>query len=99
MPAKPHSIFVRRILHCIGTCSGEGVRAVTSDRGQSGRRLTSDASVCRLQEQLLLSVIPAYIAAEVKRGIMVKMADVRAADKATKKQFHDLHVQRHNNVR
>ncbi|XP_043192777.1 adenylate cyclase type 2-like [Amphibalanus amphitrite] len=50
------------------------------------------------QEQLLLSVIPAYIAAEVKRGIMVKMADVRATDKTAKKQFHDLHVQRHNNV-
>ncbi|XP_037067948.1 adenylate cyclase type 2-like [Pollicipes pollicipes] len=49
------------------------------------------------QEQLLLSVIPAYIAAEVKRAIMLKMADVRV-EKSAKKQFHDLHVQRHNNV-
>ncbi|XP_014292581.2 adenylate cyclase type 2 isoform X2 [Halyomorpha halys] len=50
------------------------------------------------QEQLLLSVIPAYIAAEVKRSIMLKMAD--ACQEVTNKQtrFHDMYVQRHNNV-
>lgn len=50
------------------------------------------------QEQLLLSVIPAYIAAEVKRSIMLKMAD--ACQEMTNKQtrFHDMYVQRHNNV-
>lgn len=50
------------------------------------------------QEQLLLSVIPAYIAAEVKRSIMLKMADAcqRAGGQTTR--FHELHVQRHNNV-
>ncbi|XP_067644332.1 adenylate cyclase type 2 isoform X2 [Eurosta solidaginis] len=54
------------------------------------------------QEQLLLSVIPAYIAAEVKRSIMLKMADAcqRAGGQATTSatRFHELHVQRHNNV-
>lgn len=54
------------------------------------------------QEQLLLSVIPAYIAAEVKRSIMLKMADAcqRAGGQATSSatRFHELHVQRHNNV-
>ncbi|KAK9720557.1 Adenylyl cyclase N-terminal extracellular and transmembrane region [Popillia japonica] len=49
------------------------------------------------QEQLLLSVIPAYIAAEVKRSIMLKMAD--ACQEVTNKQsFHEMYVQRHNNV-
>nr|XP_036216570.1 adenylate cyclase type 2 isoform X1 [Bactrocera oleae] len=54
------------------------------------------------QEQLLLSVIPAYIAAEVKRSIMLKMADAcqRAGGPSTTSatRFHELHVQRHNNV-
>ncbi|XP_054736031.1 adenylate cyclase type 2 isoform X1 [Anastrepha obliqua] len=54
------------------------------------------------QEQLLLSVIPAYIAAEVKRSIMLKMADAcqRAGGQTTTSatRFHELHVQRHNNV-
>lgn len=52
------------------------------------------------QEQLLLSVIPAYIAAEVKRSIMLKMADAcqETCKKPTKQQFHELYVQRHNNV-
>ncbi|XP_050442319.1 adenylate cyclase type 2 isoform X2 [Adelges cooleyi] len=51
------------------------------------------------QEQLLLSVIPAYIAAEVKRSIMLKMADA-CQDDVTNKQtrFHEMYVQRHNNV-
>uniref|UniRef100_A0A182JXV6 adenylate cyclase n=1 Tax=Anopheles christyi TaxID=43041 RepID=A0A182JXV6_9DIPT len=51
------------------------------------------------QEQLLLSVIPAYIAAEVKRSIMLKMADAcqRAGGQA-QTRFHEMHVQRHNNV-
>ncbi|XP_025425157.1 adenylate cyclase type 2 isoform X2 [Sipha flava] len=50
------------------------------------------------QEQLLLSVIPAYIAAEVKRSIMLKMADAchDVANKQTR--FHEMYVQRHNNV-
>ncbi|CAL4064102.1 unnamed protein product, partial [Meganyctiphanes norvegica] len=54
------------------------------------------------QEQLLLSVIPAYIAVEVKRHIMGRMArechDGQPAMLQPKKQFHDLYVQRHNNV-
>ncbi|EDV97789.1 adenylate cyclase type 2 isoform X2 [Drosophila grimshawi] len=54
------------------------------------------------QEQLLLSVIPAYIAAEVKRSIMLKMADAcqRAGGQASTSatRFHELHVQRHINV-
>ncbi|XP_037933392.1 adenylate cyclase type 2 isoform X2 [Teleopsis dalmanni] len=54
------------------------------------------------QEQLLLSVIPAYIAAEVKRSIMLKMADAcqRAGGQSNTSatRFHELHVQRHNNV-
>ncbi|XP_046807359.1 adenylate cyclase type 2-like [Lucilia cuprina] len=54
------------------------------------------------QEQLLLSVIPAYIAAEVKRSIMLKMADAcqRAGGQTNSSatRFHELHVQRHNNV-
>ncbi|KAF8774677.1 Adenylate cyclase type 2 like protein [Argiope bruennichi] len=51
------------------------------------------------QEQLLLSVIPAYIAAEVKRSIMLKMADAcQSANSHSKQRFHELYVQRHNNV-
>ncbi|CAB4067621.1 ADCY2 [Lepeophtheirus salmonis] len=48
------------------------------------------------QEQLLLSVIPAYIAAEVKRNIMLRMAD--ACQEGTKQRFQEMYVQRHNNV-
>lgn len=67
------------------------------------------------QEQLLLSVIPAYIAAEVRRRIMLRMTDDlrttrddgrrREATLGTtpsaqpRMQFHELYVQRHNNVR
>ncbi|XP_043482985.1 adenylate cyclase type 2 [Leptopilina heterotoma] len=51
------------------------------------------------QEQLLLSVIPAYIAAEVKRSIMLKMADAcHEASKHKQTRFHEMYVQRHNNV-
>ncbi|XP_055530208.1 adenylate cyclase type 2 isoform X2 [Wyeomyia smithii] len=52
------------------------------------------------QEQLLLSVIPAYIAAEVKRSIMLKMADAcqTAGGQSGRTRFHEMHVQRHNNV-
>lgn len=51
------------------------------------------------QEQLLLSVIPAYIAAEVKRSIMLKMADAcQTKPSHSKHRFHELYVQRHNNV-
>ncbi|XP_059607594.1 adenylate cyclase type 2 [Phlebotomus argentipes] len=52
------------------------------------------------QEQLLLSVIPAYIAAEVKRSIMLKMADAcnHQAGGGQTTRFHELYVQRHNNV-
>ncbi|XP_015594006.1 adenylate cyclase type 2 isoform X2 [Cephus cinctus] len=51
------------------------------------------------QEQLLLSVIPAYIAAEVKRNIMLKMADAcQEVSKHKQTRFHEMYVQRHNNV-
>ncbi|RWS30033.1 adenylate cyclase type 2-like isoform X2 [Leptotrombidium deliense] len=54
------------------------------------------------QEQLLLSVIPAYVAAEVKRRIMVKMTNVgnehQTQVSSSKQRFHELYVQRHNNV-
>lgn len=50
------------------------------------------------QEQLLLSVIPAYIAAEVKRSIMLKMADACQQGNQSQTRFHEMHVQRHNNV-
>lgn len=54
------------------------------------------------QEQLLLSVIPAYIAAEVKRRIILKMTNSYAGDDVyrppCKQRFHELYVQRHNNV-
>ncbi|XP_022248786.1 adenylate cyclase type 2-like, partial [Limulus polyphemus] len=51
------------------------------------------------QEQLLLSVIPAYIAAEVKRKIMLKMADAcQTPTTQAKQRFHELYVQRHHNV-
>ncbi|XP_058793557.1 adenylate cyclase type 2 isoform X2 [Phymastichus coffea] len=43
------------------------------------------------QEQLLLSVIPAYIAAEVKRSIMLKMADAcQEASKHKQTRFHEI---------
>ena len=49
------------------------------------------------QEQLLLSVIPAYIAAEVKRSIMLKMHECQSTGQS-QTRFHEMHVQRHNNV-
>lgn len=49
------------------------------------------------QEQLLLSVIPAYIAAEVKRSIMLKMHECQSTGQP-QTRFHEMHVQRHNNV-
>ena len=51
------------------------------------------------QEQLLLSVIPAYIAAEVKRNIMLRMADACQDGSAKSQRFQEMYVQRHNNVR
>jgi len=56
------------------------------------------------QEQLLLSVIPAHIAAEVKRNIMARMTDEAAAAKKDSgghkgQRFQEMYVQRHNNVR
>ncbi|CAG2168590.1 unnamed protein product [Oppiella nova] len=52
------------------------------------------------QEQLLLSVIPAYIAAEVRSRILRRMQDSLTSDGAHKpsQRFHELYVQRHNNV-
>lgn len=51
------------------------------------------------QEHLLLSVMPAYIAAEVKRSLMLKMTDSYSAQQRQTAQFQDLFVQRHSNVR
>nr|XP_045618593.1 adenylate cyclase type 2-like [Procambarus clarkii] len=52
------------------------------------------------QEQLLLSVIPAYIAAEVKTPMLRLAGETteQPVNTQPKKQFHDLYVQRHNNV-
>ncbi|BET03242.1 CurlyCc [Nesidiocoris tenuis] len=50
------------------------------------------------QEQLLLSMIPAYIAAEVKRNILLKMTDACVGKYNKQSRFHDMYVQRHNNV-
>ncbi|XP_014665401.1 PREDICTED: adenylate cyclase type 2-like [Priapulus caudatus] len=54
-------------------------------------------------EQLLLSVIPAYIAAEVKRGIVLKMhqssTDIsRRPSAPPSSMFHEMYVQMHKNV-
>ena len=52
------------------------------------------------QEQLLLSVIPAYIAAEVRRRILTRMTtETTDIYHSNNKRFHELYVQRHNNVR
>ncbi|XP_063696616.1 adenylate cyclase type 2 isoform X2 [Culicoides brevitarsis] len=48
------------------------------------------------QETLLLSVIPAHVTAEVKKSIMTKMAEANIHQQTTR--FHEMHVQRHNNV-
>ncbi|KAK4877004.1 hypothetical protein RN001_009510 [Aquatica leii] len=50
------------------------------------------------QEQLLLSVIPVYIAAEVKRSIMIKMSEACHEGPNKAQTFHEMHVQRYNNV-
>ncbi|KAK1123292.1 Adenylate cyclase type 2, variant 2 [Melipona bicolor] len=51
------------------------------------------------QEQLLLSVIPAYIAAEVKKSIMLKMANAcQEVSKHKQTRFYEMYVQRFNNV-
>uniref|UniRef100_A0A224XHA5 adenylate cyclase n=1 Tax=Panstrongylus lignarius TaxID=156445 RepID=A0A224XHA5_9HEMI len=91
---------------CTGICVGIYYRRMTEsahERTFVGTRTCIESRVkleCEKeqQEQLLLSVIPAYIAAEVKRSIMLKMAD--ACQEVTNKQtrFHDMYVQRHNNV-
>ena len=46
-----------------------------------------------------MSVMPAYIAAEVKRSLMLKMTDSYSAQQRQTAQFQDLFVQRHSNVR
>ncbi|XP_050728840.1 adenylate cyclase type 2-like [Eriocheir sinensis] len=53
------------------------------------------------QETLLLSVIPAYIAVEVRNRLMSRLAGKCQqvdAPAQPRKQFQDLYVQRHNNV-
>uniref|UniRef100_A0A336MDX2 adenylate cyclase n=1 Tax=Culicoides sonorensis TaxID=179676 RepID=A0A336MDX2_CULSO len=50
------------------------------------------------QETLLLSVIPAHVTAEVKKSIMTKMAYASNIQQQQATRFHEMHVQRHNNV-
>ncbi|CAG9770971.1 unnamed protein product [Ceutorhynchus assimilis] len=87
-----------------GSCTGLYYRHLTEEahrRTFVGTRTCIESRVkleCEKgqQEQLLLSVIPAYIAAEVKRSIMLKMADACSEHKT--QTFHEMYVQRHNNV-
>lgn len=50
------------------------------------------------QEQLLLSVIPAYLADKVSKSIVQSSSGEKINSKHHK-LFHDLHVQVHDNVR
>ncbi|XP_045105938.1 adenylate cyclase type 2-like isoform X2 [Portunus trituberculatus] len=56
------------------------------------------------QEHLLLSVIPVYLAFEVRKHLMSRAAGActqgssQQDNAPPKRQFHDLYVQRHNNV-
>ncbi|KAK8383534.1 hypothetical protein O3P69_015768 [Scylla paramamosain] len=56
------------------------------------------------QEHLLLSVIPVYLAFEVRKHLMSRAAGActqassQQENAPPKRQFHDLYVQRHNNV-
>ena len=43
-------------------------------------------------------MIPAYIAAEVKRSIMLKMHECQSSNGQSQTRFHEMHVQRHNHV-
>lgn len=51
------------------------------------------------QEALLLSVIPAYITAEVKKSIMERVTKSNTINESQQQtRFHEMHVQRHSNV-
>ncbi|XP_042876642.1 adenylate cyclase type 2-like [Penaeus japonicus] len=73
----------------------EAAQALESARTSSHELIDSRVNLeCERdrQEQLLQSVIPAYIAEEVKRHMMPRQTG------PPRKQFRDLYVQRHNNV-
>ncbi|XP_063915135.1 adenylate cyclase type 2 isoform X2 [Zophobas morio] len=103
-----HSHYLQLIPECVllvtASCTGLYYRHMTEAahrRTFVGTRTCIESRVkleCEKeqQEQLLLSVIPAYIAAEVKRSIMLKMAD--ACNEHSNRSFHEMYVQRHNNV-
>ncbi|XP_074032903.1 adenylate cyclase type 2 Ac76E isoform X2 [Leptinotarsa decemlineata] len=106
--AGSHSYYLQLVPEAVmllaASCTGLYYRHMTEEahrRTFVGTRTCIESRVkleCEKeqQEQLLLSVIPAYIAAEVKRSIMLKMAD--ACQEQSNRSFHEMYVQRHNNV-
>ncbi|XP_018574325.1 adenylate cyclase type 2 isoform X2 [Anoplophora glabripennis] len=106
--AGPHAYYLQLVPESVmliaASCTGLYYRHMTEEAHRHtfvGTRTCIESRVkleCEKeqQEQLLLSVIPAYIAAEVKRSIMLKMAD--ACKEHSNQSFHEMYVQRHNNV-
>lgn len=52
-----------------------------------------------LQERLLLSLLPAHIAMEMKAEIIQRLQGPKAGQMENTNNFHNLYVKRHTNVR
>lgn len=66
-----------------------------------GCPLASDVSVFppTAQERLLLSLLPAHIAMEMKAEIIQRLQGPKAGQMENTNNFHNLYVKRHTNVR
>lgn len=51
------------------------------------------------QERLLLSLLPAHIAMEMKAEIIQRLQGPKAGQMENTNNFHNLYVKRHTNVR
>lgn len=52
-----------------------------------------------LQEHLLLSILPAYLAREMKAEIMARLQAGKSSRPENTNNFHSLYVKRHQGVR
>lgn len=57
------------------------------------------AHSCLPQEHLLLSILPAYLAREMKEEIMARLQAGQGSRPESTNNFHSLYVKRHQGVR
>lgn len=60
---------------------------------------SSGICVLLFQERLLLSLLPAHIAMEMKAEIIQRLQGPKAGQMENTNNFHNLYVKRHTNVR